>query len=346
MAKLKDIADLLGVSISTVSRAISGDTSRPVSEETKRKIKAAAIQVGYPLQGMAPQAIGMPLQYVCILPGNLMGNHPYFAEVLEGFHGRLAEMGLPPAIMRSYEELREAGKLRSMLDETGAGAVLALGWYDRGMHRTLVDSGIPVAGVSLNDDSIRIPTVDCDRMSAARMAVRHLLDQGHRRIGYVGGPAFDKIMENDERYLGYKFAILQADLPFRPEWIVDADWSVEKSYADTAAMLSALAPEDRPTALFCASDTLAIPAMRAAMDLGCRIPEDIAFAGMDNIELAQYTSPPLTSVHVPRLEIGRTACKFLYDFARGEYRDVPKLLLPCSLVVRESSDRRLDSSRT
>ncbi len=339
LAKLKDIAERLGVSISTVSRAISGDRTRPVSEETKRRVLDAARELGYPLQGGPAHAAGADrVQLACILPGGLMGHHPYFTAVLEGFHRKLEELGQPPALMRASEELREPGRLASMLEESGTRGVLALSWYDSRLYGQLAAAGVPIVGVSLNDESIfGVPIVDCDRLAAARLAVRHLQERGHARIGFVGGPAFDRTLERDERYIGYKFAMLEADRHPDPRWIVNSEWIIEKSYSETLDMLRRLGPAERPSAIFCASDSLAIPAMRAVIDSGLRIPEDIAFVGMDNIEFAQYTSPPLTSVHVPREEIGAAACTFLLDYAQGEHHGARKLLLPCELIVRESS---------
>ncbi|GKS09545.1 LacI family transcriptional regulator [Paenibacillus chitinolyticus] len=336
MTRLKDIADVIGVSISTVSRAISNDTSRPVSEETKRKIREAALKLGYPLDD-TPAAAASRTQIACVIPGKLLGNHPYFSEVLQGFHGKMAEMGQPAAIVRTFEEVNDAERFQAMLTESGARGVLALGWYDKELHELLDKQGIPILGVSLNDDSLKMPIVDCDRVSAARMAVAHLLDQGHTKIGYVGGPAFFRKLENDERFIGFQFAMLQGNLPIRREWVVNTNWDVDLSYRLVTGMLQELPRADWPTAMFCASDMLAIPAMRAALEQQCRIPEDIAFVGMDNIGFSQYTSPPLTSIDVPRQEIGKLAAKFLCDYVEEDYRIPPRILLPCSLIVRESS---------
>ncbi|SFS52100.1 LacI family DNA-binding transcriptional regulator [Paenibacillus sp. BC26] len=341
MPTLKDIAERVGVSISTVSRAISDDTSRPVSEETKRKIRSVAVELGYKLADSDQPGAqsSTPLkQVVCIIPQSLMGDHPYFSQVLEGFHRKMNELGQPPVIVRTVEELKDMQRLAAMLGEASVKGVLAVSWYDEEFFEMMQKEGIVLLGVSFNDESLSVPVVDCDRVAAARMVIRHLVEQGHTRIGYIGGPAFYRKMENDERYIGYQFSMLQSNLTINPDWVIDTNWNVNDSYTRMTQMLLRVPKSDWPTAIFCASDMLAIPAMRAALEKDCRVPEDIAFVGMDNIAFAQYTSPPLSSIDVPKYEIGSIAAKAMVDYLDGHYSIPPKILLPCSLIVRASSD--------
>jgi LacI family repressor for deo operon, udp, cdd, tsx, nupC, and nupG len=338
---LKDIAERIGVSISTVSRALSDDTKRPVSDETKRRIMDVAVELGYKLTNIPERESAgstIPNQIACIVPQSLMDNHPYFSQVLEGFYWKLKELGQPPVIVRTCEEMKDAEGLGAMLRESGVKGVLAFSWYDKDLFELMQKEGVILLGVSFNDDSVSVPVVDCDRVSAARAVVRHLIDQGHTKIGYIGGPAFFKIMENEERFVGYQFAMLQSNLTINSKWVIDTNWNVDVSYNKMSELLASTPKSDWPTAIFCASDLLAIPAMRAAHEKECRIPEDIAFVGMDNIAVAQYTSPPLTSVHVPKFEVGSIAAKTLVDCLGGHYPIPPKILLPCSLIVRESSN--------
>ncbi|WP_152402037.1 LacI family DNA-binding transcriptional regulator [Paenibacillus cellulositrophicus] len=340
MAKLKDIAERVGVSISTVSRAISNDTSRPVSEETKQKIREAAQELGYKWHGSpkgAPQQVVETKRIACIVPQHLMDDHPYFSKVLAGFHEKMEEMGQPPAMVRTSEEVSDAERLKQMLRETGAEGVVAISWYDEELFGLIQKEGIAILGVSLNDDRLSVPVVDCDRIFSSRAAVRHLIEQGHTRIGFVGGPAYSRQMESEERFVGYKFAMLEEGLALRQDWLINTDWNVDRSYSGVSDLLSRLPKAEWPTAIFCASDMLAIPAMRAVVEHEGRIPQDIAIVGMDNIDVAQYTTPPLTSVSVPKHEIGRVAAKSIVDYLDGHYPAGTKILLSCSLSVRESS---------
>jgi LacI family repressor for deo operon, udp, cdd, tsx, nupC, and nupG len=341
LAKLKDIAERVGVSISTVSRAISNDASRPVSEETKQKIREAALELGYKLHEPSRHANEnngtVAKRIACIVPQHLMDDHPYFSTVLAGFHKKMEELGQPPAIVRTCEEVGDAEKIRLMLRETGAEGIVAISWYDEELFELIQQNGVAIMGVSLNDERLTVPVVDCDRILSARAAVRHLIDQGHTRIAYIGGPAYSKQMESEERFVGYKFAMLEANLQLQGEWLMNTGWNVDRSFSKMSELLERLPKAEWPTAVFCASDMLAIPAMRAVVENHGSIPEDIAIVGMDNIDVAQYTTPPLTSVSVPKYEIGRVAAKSIVDYLDGHFPMATKILLPGSLVVRESS---------
>ncbi|SMF77427.1 transcriptional regulator, LacI family [Paenibacillus uliginis N3/975] len=340
MTKLKDIAERVGVSISTVSRAISNDASRPVSEETKQKIREAALELGYKQHEPSRNANDNNAaikRIACIVPQLLMDDHPYFSKVLVGFHKKMEELGQPPAIVRTCEEVNDAEKIRLMLRETGAQGIVAISWYDEELFEQIQQDGVVIMGVSLNDERLTVPVVDCDRILSARAAVRHLIDQGHTRIAYIGGPAYSKQMESEERFVGYKFAMLEANLQLREEWLMNTRWNVDRSFSKMSELLGRLPKAEWPTAVFCASDMLAIPAMRAVVENHGSIPEDIAIVGMDNIDVAQYTTPPLTSVSVPKYEIGRVAAKSIVDYLDGHFPMATKILLPCSLIIRESS---------
>lgn len=350
LTKLKDIAERVGVSISTVSRAISNDKNRPVNEQTKQKIYEAAIELGYSLKEKSNPTIrhmdSSIKQIACIIPRQLLGDHPYFSQVLEGFHDQIAELEELQVIVRTSDEIAGPAGIRALIQESGVQGVVAISWYDKELFELLEHLNIPMIGVSYNDEELSIPVVDCDRTYSARVAVRHLIDQGHSKIGFIGGPPYSGSMDNDERYMGYKFAVLENNFSLSKEWIINTHWSVNDSYSMLSELLSAYPKEEWPTAFFCASDMLAIPAMRAVVEKGGRIPEDIAFVGMDDISVAQYTSPPLTSVHVPKYEIGRGAAQFMANYLDGQYPFLPKVLLPCSLIVRESSmfDRTMFNS--
>ncbi|GIP26103.1 DNA-binding transcriptional regulator CytR [Paenibacillus sp. J23TS9] len=340
MAKLKDIAERVGVSISTVSRAISNDMNRPVNEETKRKIREAAFELGYRIheeRSNERMPGSTPMHIACVIPQKLSENHPYFTEVLAGFHDRMNELGHPPAIVRTADEVSDSDRIKTLIKEAGIQGVVVISWYDQELIELLEKESITVLGVSLNDERLSVPVVDCDRILSARTAVQHLVEQGHRRIGYIGGPAYSSKMDNDERFVGYKFAMMEAGLSLPEEWIINTNWNVDWSYNMLTELLTSQPRSEWPTAIFCASDMLAIPAMRAVVEQHGLIPQDIAFVGMDDISFAQYTNPPLTSVHVPKYEIGKVAAQFMIDYLNGDYPALPKILLPSRLVIRESS---------
>ncbi|MGV2788455.1 LacI family transcriptional regulator, partial [Clostridium perfringens] len=124
-------------------------------------------------------------------------------------------------IVPTSEEIADADKISLMLTQTGAQGNVAVSWYDKELFELIQQAGVVIMGVSLNDERLTVPVVDCDRILSARAAVRHLIDQGHTRIAYIGGPAYSKQMESEERYVGYKFAMLEANLEVREEWLMN-----------------------------------------------------------------------------------------------------------------------------
>lgn len=341
---LKDVAQHVGVSVSTVSRVVNNDTSRHINAETKTKVWQAVRELGYEpnesarrlVRNEKEQGRKTTKQIGCIVAGaHLRDEHPYFSPILNGFNKKMIEAGYSISFIHTADELADEAALHRIGQDIRVDGVMIIGWVSQSIIDYLKQCQIAVVGISTTGDGIAV--IDYDRISGAKAAVEHLLDQGHRQIGFIGGFGHTKKLESEERFLGYKFALYEAGIPLNKAWIIDTAWIVDQSYEQMTAMLQQFRDDQLPTAMFSASDLLAIPAMRAVIEQGKRIPEDIAFVAMDNIELAQYTSPPLSSVHVPKYEIGAVAAKTMFDQLQGQYPLTPKVLLPYELIVRQSS---------
>jgi LacI family transcriptional regulator len=165
--------------------------------------------------------------------------------------------------------------------------------------------------------------------------VLSIISLGHRRIGYIGGSGLLGNYRKEKRYRGYQYTMEEAGLPIDENWVIDAQWDVALSYELTKQAFES--NKSRPTAIFAASDMLAIAAMRATTERDLKIPDDMAFFAVDNIELSQFTSPPLSTIHVPKLEMGMIAAKLLLDYLRGYYSIPVKLLVPHKLMLRQST---------
>src|SRR3712207_1288400 len=151
-----------------------------------------------------------------------------------------------------------------------------------------------------------IPQIEIDNRASASRMTQHLASLGHRRIAYVSGPA-GNILER-ERFQGFKDGLETAGLPFDPALVLPGDYTIE---AGMRAGQDLVARSDRPTAVFCTSDEMAIGLMRTLFSAGLKVPEDISVAGFDDIEFAAVAEPALTTIHQPRreLEIGRASCR-------------------------------------
>ncbi|WP_010278023.1 LacI family DNA-binding transcriptional regulator [Paenibacillus senegalensis] len=344
MPTLKEIAQHAGVSISTVSRVLNNDLSRHFSEETKVKIRNAAKELGYdPSDSVksagrrstsSPETKQRKIGCIVAVPQNKY-NHPYFSPILEGIEQQLDELGHRLTFVSTVKELQGEEEMRRRIRESGLDGFIIVEGIAPEMYQSIKEMVPAVVGIDISD--LTVPVVSYDRVQAAKSAVRHLISQGHQRIAFIGGTGLTGDLDREKRYRGYRYALQEAGLEVDARLVVNAGWDVDVSYARMADLLAGQEIE-LPTAVFAASDMLAISAMRAVTEQGLRIPEDIAFVGLDNIELSQYTSPPLSTIHIPKSEIGRMAAKILIDELEGKHPLPFKAFMPFQLLIRASSE--------
>lgn len=337
MARLKDIAEQVGVSISTVSRVMKNDANHSVSEETRRKIWETAEQMGYHSQRAAKAKKNQPkhvFRVACVvaMPQNKY-NNPYFSIILEGIEKELAASGMRLEFVHSLEKQGDLQQLQTLVKERRLDGLLIVERIEQEAYKWLKANVGVIVGIDLTDKDI--PVVSYDRSAAAKEAVQYLIAQGHRRIAYIGGAELDDHFRSEKRFLGYLTAMQEAGLPIQEDWVIDVKWDVSLSYELTK--LAFEKNNERPTAIFAASDMMAIAAMRAAVEQGLKIPEDIAFFGVDNIEISEFTSPPLSTIHVPKLEMGMFAVNMLLDYLNNRYAVPVKLIVPYTMMLRRSS---------
>jgi LacI family transcriptional regulator len=175
-------------------------------------------------------------------------------------------------------------------------------------------------------------TVSVNSALAMERATAHLIGLGHERIGFIHYRAITNLGMGG-RFKGYRVALERAGLSLEPRWVRSGDFSAESGYA---AMGSLLSDPDRPTAVVMGNDTIAMGAMAAAVEKGLRIPEDIAIVGFDDIPLARYAIPALTTVRVPASEMASTGGEMILRLIRGAQLDTPKRVFDAELVIRRS----------
>ena len=348
MTTLKDIAEAVGVSISTVSRVINSDVTKHVSEETKSKIWRAVQELGYAPNESARKLVmkknsaskqpSMQIGFISSWTLYSAEQDPFFMTIFAGMRKMLEDYGYSFAYVYTFKELRNEATLHKVLNEQRVDGVIVFGDVDEEHDIVgLIQKHVP-AVVGVMSDSPDIQNINFNHIAAAETAVNHLIAQGHRQIGFIGGYGHDGELESEDRFIGYKLSMQKADLDIREEWLINTAWVVDRSYSWMLEMLDRNQGKPLPTAIFAASDRLALPAMRAAIERGFRVPQDIAFIGIDNIELSQYTSPPLSTIHVPKFELGMTAVKTLIDYMQSDFKPSFQLLMPHELIVRQSSD--------
>ncbi|WP_314586733.1 LacI family DNA-binding transcriptional regulator [Paenibacillus terrigena] len=349
MPTLKDIAEAVGVSISTVSRVINNDVSKHVSEETKSKVWRAVQELGYEPNESARKLVmkktsatkhpSMQIGFISSWSLYSTEQDPFFTAIVAGMRQMMEDHGYTFAYVHTFKELRNEALLHKLLHEQRVDGVIIFGDVSNeecDIVRLIQNQNPAIVGVM--SDIPGIQNINFNHFSAANTAVNHLIEQGHRRIGFIGGCGYDGGLDSEDRYIGYNQAMQKAGLEIKNEWIVNTQWVIDQSYGWMMELLERSRGEQLPTAMFAASDRLALPAMRAAIERGIKVPQEMAFIGIDNIELSQYTSPPLSTIHVPKFELGMTAIKTLIDYMNSDFHPPFRLKMPHELIVRQSSD--------
>jgi len=254
---------------------------------------------------------------------------PYFVSVLSGIEARFAHYGYTLDFLRTKTELKDRDALQEILDDP-PGTLILMDTLAPALYHAL-RAKIPVC-VGVDTGHEDIDNVGYDQFFTAKKAVEMLIAHGHRSIAFIGGSVGD-VLEDSERYMGYRYALQAAGLPAPATWACDCNWDALTCMAQTREMM---ALPDRPTAIFAASDLMAIAAMSALDAMGISVPNEAAVIGITNIELAKFSNPPLTTFEIPAYEIGLLAVDLLHSRLTEGFPLTRRALLPTKLVERNS----------
>jgi LacI family transcriptional regulator len=331
-ANLADVARRAGVSLSTASRVVS-DNGYPVAEATRRRVLEAVRELSYSPSVLARALVTKRTHIVGVIVGDV--EDPYFAEIVRGVEDVARRAGYLVIVCNADRDPKtELGYLRTLLDYRADGVILAGGGvvdkeYElplRHVVTRLERQGTIV--VALAKVMAPVPCITIDNRAPAAAMARHLLDLGHRRIGVVAGPG--NITTAQVRLQGVRDALGPRGLP--ASMVADGGFTVGGGERAATRLLDRVRP---PTAIFALNDQMAIGALTAARRLGLEIPGDVTIVGFGDTTAARQAWPPLTTVSVPRHEMGAAAMEGLLDQLNGG-RPLVSRLLECSLVVRAS----------
>lgn len=335
---LKDIANEAGVATSTVSRILNNKGSGAASKEVQDRVWEIVRRTGY-----VPNASARSLRtgrdeggedikraIACVFARTPIPlNDPFFSGISRGIE---EEAFLHNFFLRYSITAQDLSNLEDLDTESDARlrGIAILGRCDQRVFRELHYQFKNIIYVGLNNTDVKCDQVLCDGFLASKMAVEHLIGLGHRRIGYIGETVDEK------RFNGYRETLIANGLHYDDKLAESRILSFENGYAGMQQLLER-APE--VTAIFCANDQTAIGAMKAANQMELNVPRDISIVSIDDIEVSQFISPSLTTVHIPTGEMGRIAAKLLIDRIRGGHSSLLKTFLPCYLVERDSCAR-------
>ncbi|MEN3609818.1 LacI family DNA-binding transcriptional regulator [Plantactinospora sp. ZYX-F-223] len=321
-ATIYEVAQRVGVSIATVSRALRGTDY--VAPETRRRVLAAVEELQFrPSRLGQSLAEGRHAANGIVFP-DLSG--PYYSEVVLGYEEVAAELGNSVLILATHGRPDPARKVLELARRVDGMVVMGRTVAD-GIVAQVAETGVPT--VLLARPAVgALDTITADNDSSARRLVEHLLGHGYRRFAYLGDP--DSSPDVTDRYAAFRAAL--ADAGHTPPGApVRCAFDVEAGHR---AARQVLAGRSRPAALVCANDEVALGAMAAAAELGLTVPGDVAITGWDDVMAARYAG--LTTVHQPMRKLGATAARWLQDRMAGSQTAVRREVLPTRLVVRSS----------
>jgi LacI family transcriptional regulator len=324
-ATIKDVARAAGVSVATVSRALNG--AENVLPDTRQRIVDVARELRYAPSGAARSLITRRTDTIGALLPDLHGE--FFSELIRGIDQAARARGLHLLLSSSHDDADEAAAaLRAMNGRVDGLLVMSPHADDDFLSQNLP---LNLPAVLLNS-GVRRPTqrvFGVDNFGGAREMTRHLVASGRRRIAFLGGPATN--FEARERERGYREGLPAGVAP----WLLEGDFSEAGGQRAGEALL-ALPASARPDAVFAANDIMAIGLLGVLQAGGLRLPDDMALAGFDDIPIARYVSPALTTMHVPIAALGSQALDALADTLEHHNADATATVMPVQLVVRRS----------
>ncbi|MFJ4143824.1 LacI family DNA-binding transcriptional regulator [Pseudomonas sp. NPDC089734] len=328
MSNIREVARLAGVSVATVSRTLK--SPERVLPETRNKVNAAVEQAGYRPNLMAVQFRSRKTANLVILVPKIA--NIFFARVISGAQQAAQAAGYRLLLCdtQGHEETERA--FAELVHAHQADGVIQLRAYDPYEALGEGEDSPPIVNACEVIKDGRYPTISLDNHAAARAMTEHLIELGHRRIGLIKGPRSSPLTR--DRVDGYIEALKQAGIAFDPTLICHGDFSLKAGYDGAAAMLEL--PE-RPTALFCENDEMAIGALKRIKQQGLRVPEDLSLVGFDDIPLAAYCDPPLTTIAQPAEVFGQKAVEMLVALIEKKPLEQRHIVLPYELTLRDST---------
>lgn len=329
---LKEIANLAGVSPSTVSRVINN--SKPVNEEIRKRVLDVMKEMNY----LPYMAQNLSLQQERPLIGVICPQYSntVLDDLIVGINRVCKLYGYDTVIGLSDGTVEnEKHYIDLFSNNISIQGMIFMGNQWEEDHLEIIKKNLtPVVLVGQVSSFPSIPSVHVDNFTASYEAITYLVQHGHRKIAMIRGTTGKTVRE--DRFLGYQKALSDAGIPFEEKWIVDSDLTVEDG---NKAMEKLLRQKDEvPTAVFCATDSIAIGAITYLTDNGFRVPEDISVFGFDSIELSKLIRPRLSTIEYSAIEIGMTATRNLIKLCNGDKDFIlPHINVVHNVVIREST---------
>ncbi|WP_152655783.1 LacI family DNA-binding transcriptional regulator [Oceanobacillus sp. CFH 90083] len=345
MATIKEIASKSNVSIATVSRVLNNDTSLSVTSETRQRIINVANQLNYQTgrgRKRQPKKTNPTYKFGILMCQSFEEelSDPYFLSIRHGIESQCKSLHIEVNAVYRISDF-DLDQLNVHLD-----GLIIVGKIDEILVETIHQKINQLVFVDYSPDENYFDAIVIDFEKSTWLALDHLLSLGYNNIGYIGGEqgkhikANEKWVIDDERYLFFTKKMKELG-KYNASHVLVGDFTMSDGYR---LMEEAINKGSLPEACFIASDPMAVGALRALQEAGIKVPEDIAIVSFDNVEMAQFASCPLSTIHVPTDLMGKTSVKLLLDRLQG--RDIPlKVTVPTTFVQRESCGAKAKEQR-
>lgn len=335
---MRDVAERAGVSVTSVSHVIN--QTRVVSDEVRERVQTAMNELGYQPNALARSLRRKETYTIGVIMTN--SADPFFAEITRGVEDTCFEQGYNIILCNSDSDLDKELFYTNILTKKRVDGILflAAGGKSTAHIRTMQERGTPLVVIDRVIPDLAVDSVLIDNARGGWLAAQHLIELGHQRIGCITGPS--DLTLSAERVTGYRCALQEAGLAVDESLIIRGNFQYESGYQATRQFMAQPNP---PTAIFACNDLMAMGAINAAIKQGWPIPARLSVVGFDDIHLASYTNPLLTTVAQPKYEMGSIATTMLLE--RIHHPEMPpcQKLLDIHLVVRESTAPRESSER-
>ncbi|MEW6228219.1 MAG: LacI family DNA-binding transcriptional regulator [Bacillota bacterium] len=329
MTTMKDVARVVGVNESTVSRALNNHPY--VHPDTRERVLEAARRLNYRPNTIA-RSLATSRSYVVGLVISNIANL-FFAEVTKGIEEVADANGYSVILCDTARNVAKELKYLDLLASRQAdGIIFMSGRLPPDVVAAIKHVKCPVVTISRDGARHGIPTVRINNRAEAARATRYLINLGHRRIGFISGQ-LDDTESGLPRLEGYRAALEESGIQFDPGIVQEGDFRMESGMRACVKIMEA---QPRPTAIFAANDEMAIGAMKTLAQQGLKVPGDVAVVGFDNTAFATVVTPPLTTVAQPLRMLGTSAMEMLLKLIAGQNPTDIETVLGCQLVVRGS----------
>lgn len=331
-ATLRDVAKAAGVHPGTASRAMNPETQALVNQATAKRVRRAAEQLGYVPNPMArslktnrSQSLGAVIPDI---------TNPLFPPIIRGFEDVVADAGYNVLVTNTDNDPdRESKQIAELRARQVDGLIVATARFEDEALKRLVADQVPVVLVNRVEPNLAVSSVAGDDVSGIRQSVAHLKQLGHKRIAHLAGP--QSTSTGTARLRAFRQEVIDQGLEFDESLVVICEAYQEED--GRVALLQLLDGESSFTAVIAANDLLALGCYDALRERGLTCPDDLSVVGFNDMMFVDKVHPPLTTVHIPHYEVGAEAARILLERLRDNTKSPVSVLLPVSLVVREST---------